>query len=257
MIHLEINGNIYKAFEKWDEITLEKAVEIHALCKKEIPHRLNKLYQAMAFDNNEKELQDVTSQITEKDLIKHFPLFYGKVIGLMSDIPQEVIEHLNAGERKAFYDKYCFSFLYGILLAPVNYNYKSIKSFEFEDKTYWLPETKMVMGAERPFFDRTIIEFTEAADLQVLAKDLEGGKYDVAANIVSILCRPKTENGVIEKYNELICIERAEAFKKLTMDIVFEVFFCFKKHIDLSELHTEVYLQEETLKAQKLILQAD
>ena len=72
----------------------------------------------------------------------------------------------------------------------------------------------------------TVFEFSEAADLELFSKDLAGGKHERAANIISILCRPKDKSGKIEKYDEDVSLKRAESFKSLNMDIVWEVFFC-------------------------------
>ena len=102
------------------------------------------------------------------------------------------------------------------------------------------------MGVEKPFFDRTAIEFTECADLELFSKSFAGGKFEVAPNIISIICRPKQE-----KYNAAVCLLRADGFSELTMDTVWEVFFCFQKHINLSEQITAISLIEKAIKVRQ------
>ena len=73
----------------------------------------------------------------------------------------------------------------------------------------------------------------ETDDILKAAHDMDGGRLDVAANIVSILCRPKAEDGKVEKYDEARSLERAQTFLDLPMSIVWEVFFCTHE-----QLHT-------------------
>lgn len=260
MIHLEIDNKPYKCIEKWDEMKLSTATLIHTLCKTELPEKLVEYYQLLTLEDNKEDIKKLSETYTEKDIVKHFPEFYGKAIELLTDIPKEIIDKLQSGYRQSFYKKYCEMFVFGILHFPVDYKIEKIKSFNFNDTEYFLPETKIVLNQHKPFFDRSAIEFTEAADLEMYAKELSGGKYEMAANIISILCRPKIVAqsygktkvdliGLIEPYDEQTCLNRAEQFEDLTMDKVFEVFFCFQQHTNLSEQLIQLYTQEEVLRS--------
>lgn len=248
---LEINNESFVIIEKWQDMKLDKAIRLHSLCKTEMPKKLEAIYNASTLDDKAKSTTDLIESITNLEYSVDFPTFYGKVISLLSDIPLNVLEKCTAGDRKAIYEKCCYKFVIGVLFEPIDYTFKQIKSFEYMKTVYYLPETKNIQGQPRPFFDRTAIEFTESADLQKYSSELNGGKYEVAANIIAILCRPKNNEGVLEKYNEKTCLDRATEFKNLPMDIVFEVFFCFGKHISLSEMFTDIYLQGEQLKAEE------
>ena len=272
MIVLSINNNEYKAYEAWKEIPLSLAIEIHKLLFAELPSRLKDIYDIISqpvvtpeqIEERDNELVKWYDSISNEEVIKIFPTFYGKVIALLTDIPAEVIEMIDRSQRDMFYKKYCEKFVFGILHYPADYESKNIKSFTYKDVEYFLPETKEVLGVEKPFFDRTAIEFTECADLEYFSKEMEAGKYEYAANIISIICRPKrnktiSETGevvgvqIIEPYNEQTSLLRAKEFVNLTMDVVHGVFFCLQKHIILSHQLTTTSILQETLQGlQKL-----
>ncbi len=265
MILLQVNKNEYKAFQNWSEVPLSLGAKLHELCVNEMPVRLKSIYGIIASnsEDKEKELSDWYASTTDVERIKEFPTFYGKVIALLTDIPKEIIDHLNASNRDVFYKTYCESFVFGILYFPTDYTIQNIPSFKYKNlPELFLPVTKEVLGVKRPMFDRTAIEFTEAADLEIFSRSMAGGKFEVAANIISILCRPMkmvTENGTeyIEPYNEDTCLKRAEELADLPMDIVFEVFFCLAQHIALFNTLTTTSLIQAAIDQLKKVSQAE
>lgn len=289
MLHLTIAGSDYVCRESWQEIKLCEAVELTMLINKEIPAKLRDLYALYAKRKSEtdeetsKEIESLQASFTDEELIKTFPAFYGSVMAKLTNIPEDVISKITSGHRAAFFNQYCFPFVFGLLHQPTNYEHKRIPWFEFGKQRYYLPEYKQYPGEERPMADRTAIEFTEAADLELFSKELEGGKFERAANIISILCRPKvpvlsnkTFNDLIgegmevqaaikklkslkkedylqlEPYDEQTCLKRAEEFAELTMDIVWEVFFCCMELSILSIQNIAIsFLRQEAQGLQK------
>lgn len=217
MVKVNITGKKYTVIEQWNEITINQAAEIYTACD-DIPDKLLDIYQALS---DKDKLADVMEQVDEQESIKDFPVFYGKIIEMMSDIPAEIIDRISWNERTAFYNLYLEKFIIGLLLHPFDYKAENIKSFTHEGKIYLLPETKTIINDERTFAEATAVEFAESADLELHSRKMKSGKYGVAANIISILCRPKGE-----KYNEATSLKRAEGFGELTMDVFWEVFFC-------------------------------
>lgn len=290
MLNIEVNKIPYKAFHQWDEMPLSLAITIHTLISESIPPKLREFYSIVSGQGNqeekEKDLTEWYNTLTDDERIKQLPLFYGKAIALLTTIPAEIIKHLGAADRDVFYKTFCESFVYGILYWPSNFTAKGINSFKHNDVEYFLPLTKNIMGVDRPFFDRSAIEFTESADLEIFSKEMRGGKYEVAANIISILCRPYVANNsispttfypenirpkknaqkihekdiaeyvdkikaypktIIEPYNEEVCLERAKQFLDLKMNIVFEVFFCLAQHITILHQLMTISLQQGVL----------
>lgn len=284
MLHLTIAGADYLSREKWSEIKLREAAELAVLLHKEMPAKLRELYALYAKRKSEtdeetnKEIEALQASFTDEELIKTFPAFYGSVMAKLTDIPEDVISKVTSGHRAAFFNKYCFPFVFGLLHHPTNYEYKRIPWFEFGKQRYYLPEYKQYPGEERPMVDRTAIEFTEAADLELFSKELEGGKFERAANIIAILCRPKVIDPalknlepekhmkkliamkgkgkeqylMLEPYDEQTCLKRAEEFAELTMDIVWEVFFCCMELSILSIQNTAIsFLRQEAQRLQR------
>lgn len=257
MLLFAVNKKEYKTFEGWHEMPLKKAVELHTFCFANMPGKLKLMYDtiqtAIPDDSaSDKALEDVYSSFTNEDLVKIFPKFYGGVIEVLSDCPADVIEQIGYADRTAFYKEHLQKFVFGIMNTVADFEPKHILKFTFEDCDYYLPEAKTVLGQVRPMYDTTALEFSESADLILTAEELGGGKWERAANFISILCRPRGE-----KYNEQRCIERAERFQNLTMDIVLEVFFCLSNLIVISKQSITISFLMEQLKEQQLQHQAE
>jgi len=252
MILFNVNGKQYKLIESWSEMTIEKASTINEVIEKEMPVALNDYYKLLSIrdDNDrEKELDEWFKVVDDKALVKTFPDFYGKLIALFTDIPSELVQNIYHNERTTFFKTYIEKFVIGLIYGPIDYIDSRRISFEFNGIEYFLPITKNILGADRPFHDRKAIEFTEAADLELFSKDMAGGKLAVAANIISILCRPHV-NKEVEPYNEEVCLKRAEEFKQLGMDICFDVFFCLNEHIITSRQTSLILRLNQLLKDQ-------
>lgn len=223
MIHINIGGEKYKAIEEWSEMTIDQAANIHAACDT-MPDNLRLIYESLA---DQDQLSKAMEKIGEEDAIKNFPRFYGDILALMSDIPEEVINNISWQERTAFFNKYLEQFVIGLLFNPIDFVAKEIDSFEWNEEIYYLPESKIVINDERTFAEVTALEFAESADLEIHSRKMKEGKFAVAANIISILCRKKDE-----RYNEAVSLERAKEFKQLPMTVFWEVFFCLTRRTD-------------------------
>lgn len=237
-----VNGNQYECFEHWSEMPLFKAVEITKLLKIASPQLLS-MYEAVCIIKDDEHTTKVFSEITIEQQVKDFPLFYGMVIEQVTNIPREVVDMVLSEERTSFYEAHCLHFVLGLLYAP-NLERTNIETFDWQGVTYYLPTTKNILSEQRPMANTSAIEFCESADLEIYSKNLEGGKFEVAANITAILCRP-----LGEKYNEDLALARAESFKELPMSIIWEVFFCLielsiiSKQLEVISLLTKEAMQ--------------
>lgn len=269
MINLTIGGTDYQSFETWDEMPLSKAIEINIILDT-MPKKLKKYYTltnenvkvpGQKFRKRDKELEQLEKSVTNKERMKEFPEFYGKIICCTSNIPEDVIKQIEWRDREAFYkSKYegsisAESVVYALMHLPYDYKVRNIKKFEFDNEILWLPKTKRILGSYKPLADSTAIEFAESSDLEIFANDLAGGKYSRMANIISIMCRPKVK-GLIEQYDEQVSLKRAKKFKELPMSIVWEVFFYVLKHTGLSNSYTLMSLLQKGLHTQKQKQQA-
>jgi hypothetical protein len=110
------------------------------------------------------------------------------------------------------------------------YQPKGMKSFEFEGETYNFPSEFLR--------NNTYGDFIEATQLDMTIENMKNGRYDVLPEQMAILCRRADE-----EYDEELIAEKAEKFKKLTMDIVMEFAFFLtnqsKRLLKISNMYSE------------------
>ena len=118
------------------------------------------------------------------------------------------------------------------------YEPKGMKSFEFDGETYNFPSE---------FFRKeTYGDFIESTQLEMYIADMENGRYDILPEQMAILCRRADE-----EYDEELIPEKADKFRKLTMDVIWEFSF-FLNH--QSEKLTTLFhtYSEKKLQVQEL-----
>lgn len=250
MYLLDIEGKEYRLRQHWSEITLADSIAIYQAIK-EMPDKLRELYLLTSQNKPTDKIK-----LEMEDTKKHFPLFYGKIIKLLSDIPQEIIDRTDWISRTTVYNYEnkgisCKSVVFGLLHFPFDYEFTGRKTFTHEGTEYHLPASKQIGNDIRPMANETAITFTEMADLEIFSEQLQGGKFEAMANIISILCRPEKE-----KYNENVSLQRVESFKALPMDIVWDVFFSSIQYILGSKKSIPTFSKAGTYKGKRQLLKA-
>ena len=107
------------------------------------------------------------------------------------------------------------------------YEPKGLKSFDLDGETYYFPSE---------FFRKeTYGDFIESTQLEMYISDMENGRYDILPEQMAILCRR-----VGEEYDDDIIPEKADKFRELTMDVIWEFsFFLTHQSLKLTKLfHT-------------------
>ena len=260
MIHLEVIGTKCRIPERgeWDKVTIDQAVELMEHIEM-LPAELKELYRLFTEEQTpevKKKAKEIEGAFTIEQLRKEFPMFYGKALEILSDLPREIIDLMKAEEREAIYSEYLFPFVHGLMYFPSDFKEDTRDHFIFEGVEYQYPRTRTVGGKlvdgkvegglEMPLFSSTAIEFTEAADLQVAADKMSAGRYEMAKHIVAVLCRPDGE-----KYDEKVATERAQKMGTLKMSTVWQVFFCLVTSSKLSEQRSQIsYLVGQLLTSQ-------
>ena len=112
------------------------------------------------------------------------------------------------------------------------YQPKGIRSFEFEEETYYFPSELLK--------ENTYGDFIEATQLDMTVKHMKNGRYDILPEQMAILCRK-----IDEDYDENAIPDKAEKFKKLTMDTVFEFAFFLTKHSERFLTISNTYLEKK------------
>tara|TARA_R100000654_G_C2681763_1_gene127389 strand:+ start:308 stop:1018 length:711 start_codon:yes stop_codon:yes gene_type:complete len=112
------------------------------------------------------------------------------------------------------------------------YKPKGTRSFEFDGETYFFPSE---------FFKKnTYGDYIEATQLDMYIKDMENGRFDILPQQMAILCRK-----IDEEYDDDKIPEKADKFKGLTMDIIWEFsFFLTQQTVKLTKLSPS-YLEKQ------------
>ena len=207
----------------WVDLTLSDFV---ALCQIKMPDKLVELYKNA--DDKEK-WNAAFDSITFEDNEKLHPEYYGKVIKLLSDIPESIIELIDAEQRTELFNQYLFPFAfssitdYPVVLVDGKselYQPKEIKSVNFKGAKYYFPESLKIRDLETPLSKESIISFTEASGVATAWNKLSESGAEYASLIPAIYLRKKGET-----YNEQTVLERSKIFTELTMDVVWSLFF--------------------------------
>lgn len=227
VIDIEISSQLYKAKTLWHEITLDEFIRVISI---DMPEKLVDLYSHL---NDDKLYSESFDKIGFEDSVKIFPEYYGKIIAILTDIPQEIIDLISWEYRTSLYYK-CFHpvCLSGISSAPLSFSVtgkvesfepEEVESFTFEDEKYFLPKSLRISGMSVPMAGEPIITFTEASDILATWHKASEKVVDLAM-IAAIYCRKEGE-----KYSQEIALARAEKFKKLPMSVIWRLFFCITR----------------------------
>ena len=118
------------------------------------------------------------------------------------------------------------------------YSPKGIKHFEFEGEEYFFPSE---------FFKKqTYGDFIESTQLDMYIKDMENGRFDILPEQMAILCRREDE-----EYDDDAIPDKAEKFRGLTMDIIWEFSFFLTQQTERLAKLSPIYLAKK-LQAQEL-----
>jgi len=119
------------------------------------------------------------------------------------------------------------------------YEPKGVDSFEFEEETYYFPKEFLKKN--------TYGDYIEATQLEMYVDMMKHGRFDVLPEQMAILCRRADE-----KYDDEKIPEKAEKFKQLTMDIVWEFsFFLTQQNIKLVEISLTCSEKAQVAEAQE------
>jgi hypothetical protein len=196
-----------------------------------MPEKLKNLYASLHDNSEEGKIKssEVLNSIDYDDEIKIFPEYYGRVLKLLSDIPQDIIDLMDAVERKTLFDichhVICLSSISGTPLFKNDegkievYTPSEDESFSFLGDNYFYPKSLKLAGLSSPMENEPIITFTEASD--VLSNWHQAGKGNANISMIAaIYCRKKGE-----VYSESIVKERSGAFENLPMSVIWRLFF--------------------------------
>lgn len=220
----------------WEEITLAEFAELMRL---ELPEKLSGLYEAgynLASASKPKEQAEAVEkyrkaqeEITDEDLMKIFPSYYGKAIMLLSDLSDEAIEIMPWDIRTQLYDTVIYPFVFsGLMSNPVQITDKGLVPYDppssgiilLNDEIFYFPESLKIVNEELPLGGEQVLPFTEAASIEMMFKKMTEDGIGTFPLFMAIYCR---KDG--EEYDDKVAMERQELFREARMSDVWSLFF--------------------------------
>ena len=224
MVILEINNTTYKAIESWNELTLQKARDLHKLsisAPEELLYILKE--QAKGKDADEDQIALRVKELGSKE--GELDEFFKSVFLALTDVPKDLIKDIAIEDIRLIYAQFLFKFVFGVLHYPLEDD-TILTSFDYAGTTYFAPESKTIMGVERPFYNEDTSVFCDASDLDSNGRKSEYGKYQMAELIVAIIFR---ERGV--RYDESKAMDVADLY--FNEDLTCDIFHAALRHLSL------------------------
>tara|TARA_R110002020_G_scaffold120148_5_gene273846 strand:- start:1187 stop:1888 length:702 start_codon:yes stop_codon:yes gene_type:complete len=196
MVEIQIEGNKYDIPTDWSEITLEYWCGFYNIIKKYTKKDEEKEKKGEVSEFDETKLEDFEMLKMNRDMFQY-----------MTGISDAMLDTLDINSMNDAIK------IIGDLLQE--YEPKDKDSFDFEGEKYYFP---------KEFLKRnTFGDYIEASQLDMYIDMMKHGRFDVIPEQMAILCRTATE-----KYDEDAIDAKAEKFKQLKMDTVWEFAFFLK-----------------------------
>ena len=208
---------------EWEEITLRHWGELAYIIKK---HQDTSKLKENSLDSRF-EVEGL--ELGEMDKISATVAFYNEM-----HLNRDIFCYLSGLDREdmKYVDMEQVTMVINTIgILTEEYKPKGIKSFEFEGETYYFTSEFLRKN--------TYGDFIEATQLDMYIDSMKNGKYDVLPEQMAILCRKADE-----EYDEDKIEEKAEKFKELTMDIVFEFAFFLTQRTGKLVKHSSMYLEK-------------
>lgn len=214
MVELQIQDKKYDIPTDWSEITLEYWCGLYNIIKKYTQKDEEKDKDGEVSEFDESKLEDFEILKMNRDIFQYMTGISDKMLDTLDiNSMNEAIVRINE------------------LLQE--YKPKGVESFEFEDETYFFP---------KEFLKRnTFGDYIESTQLDMYVDIMKNGRFDVLPEQMAILCRRADE-----EYDDNIIQEKAEKFKQLKMDVVWEFgFFLTQQSVKLTKTF-QMFLGKET-----------
>jgi len=210
---------------EWKDITVKYWGELSTIIKKHYSSANEQV------ESNKKNTHELLKNPLMADLIKDNPLNDSQVLKMNADI-FSYITGLTKEETSLIDVSKITQVISLINKLTEEYKPKGLRSFEFEGEEYLFPSE---------FFRKsTYGDFIESTQLDMYIKDMENGRFDVLPEQMAILCRRLNE-----EYDEEAISDKAEKFRGLTMDVIWEFSFFLTQQTERLVKLTPTYLGKQ------------
>ena len=143
---IEFNGEEMDICNTWDDVTLQNCIDLKALG---MPACLKRFYDEMYLESDtDTNPKPFTKKNTQVDL----PKYYRKVILLLSDFPEDMVNQLTPDDRATLYTTFLEQYVVGVWYDGNTYDYKRPESFTHNGVEYFFPRSIDLFGQERPMY---------------------------------------------------------------------------------------------------------
>jgi len=192
MLNIEINSRPYNIPNKWEEMSVDYYCGVYDIIKK---------YQITEEEAN-----------SDNDLTKYHIMqenkMYKELFIYMTGISEKVMANVPMEDVTAVIE--CLNDI------MEEYKPKGMDYFEFEGNIYYFPMDFLRTG--------TFGDYIESQQLEMNTQYLKNGRFDILPEQMAILCKQVDEEVDLDNIDE-----KAKAFRRLTMDIVWEFSFFLNK----------------------------
>lgn len=213
MLVIEIDGKEKEIPSDWKEMTLEYYCGIYEILQK---------YKRTEEQDKNDEGKDLTKFFFTQEIKMYNDLFC-----YMTGMSRENVKKVKTEEIEAV-----ISSLDNIL---EEYKPKGMTNFEFEGDIYYFPMNF--------FREGTFGEYIESTQLEMNTEYLKNGRFDILPEQMAILCKSVDEEVDLDNIDD-----KAKAFKRLTMDIVWEFAFFLNRQTSNSLNVIQTFLGKEAQK---------
>ncbi len=213
MLVIDINGKQKDIPSDWKEMTLEYYCGIYQILQK---------YKRTEEQDKSDEGKDLTKFFFTQEI-----KMYNELFCYMTGMSKENVKKVKTEEIEAV-----ISSLDNIL---EEYKPKGMTNFEFEGDIYYFPMNF--------FREGTFGEYIESTQLEMNTEYLKNGRFDILPEQMAILCKSVDEEVDLDNIDD-----KAKAFKRLTMDIVWEFAFFLNRQTSNSLNVIQTFLGKEAQK---------
>jgi hypothetical protein len=186
---LTINKETYNLKTEWSDMTLEDASK---LLRVEVPEVLKTCYDELK--KKKGDFEGEYAKIETKDLIKTLPAFYSELLGVLSDIPKELINKTGYEDRTAYYFDFIEPLYVPLYLQSPVHEPKYPEKFTHRDVEYHFPKSLKVFSQHIPMYEEEAISFVEESDIMIAVSNMGQNGFGSMAEVAAVMCREEGED---------------------------------------------------------------
>ena len=210
----------------YEDITVKQVIELSKIKK---PEFFEKLITGEIEGNS----------LSVKDLQRVLPNFYREIFAVLTDKPLSYFKKVNPHAITYEFNSHVMNFYLSVIYDNFD-DVEPVEYYKIDNERYYLPKDNEMFGTIIPSYYSTFGQWSDSMDsLNIVAKELEGGNFEVLPMVMSIMCLKKGE-----EYTEEKAISRMKLFENVKYSKARFVFFCLREQINSYAIHTAAFTRK-------------